>query len=136
MEVMTFKLTIEAGTEAMSDGFDIARALRTAADDIEKRTTAGETLVSTSADIQDADSPGVPVGTWVVAEDSDSEQDEKYREAARKLHHKDGECEIDDGAIVSLSDDGGAYVAAWVWVYDSDAGIEEEEEEDVTAISR
>lgn len=39
----------------------------------------------------------------------------KYREAASKLS-KDGELEIDDGAVVSMGDDPGAYVMAWVWV--------------------
>lgn len=41
-----------------------------------------------------------------------------YREAARRLHAKDGEIEFDDSPTVSASNppDGGAYVAAWVWV--------------------
>lgn len=46
-----------------------------------------------------------------------------YRKAARELHQKDGTCEIDDGATVSMGDDPGAYVQAWVWVPDDDAGI-------------
>lgn len=46
--------------------------------------------------------------------------DEQYREAAKNLYHNDGECEIDDTAVVSVSEDGGAYVQAWVWVYDTD----------------
>lgn len=43
---------------------------------------------------------------------------EAYRAAARRLHHRDGECEVDEGATVSASNppDGGAYVKAWVWV--------------------
>jgi hypothetical protein len=41
----------------------------------------------------------------------------RYREAAEKLS-KDGELEIDSGAIVSMGDDPGAYVMAWVWVPD------------------
>lgn len=40
-----------------------------------------------------------------------------YRARAFDEHHRDGECEIDDGAVVSLSEDGGAYVQSWVWVY-------------------
>lgn len=47
----------------------------------------------------------------------------KYREQAHKEHNKDGECEVDTNGIVSVSDDGGAYVMAWVWVYDKDAGV-------------
>jgi hypothetical protein len=42
--------------------------------------------------------------------------DEELRQLARKQHGRDGECEIDDGAVVSRGDDAGAYVAAWVWV--------------------
>lgn len=42
---------------------------------------------------------------------------------ARKLYHREGELEIDDGAVVSRADgnpSGGAYVQAWVWVPDED----------------
>lgn len=47
--------------------------------------------------------------------------DQMFRDAARRLHHRDGECEIDDmpdqPAPVSRHNDGdGAYVQAWVWV--------------------
>jgi hypothetical protein len=48
-----------------------------------------------------------------------------YRAQAREEYHREGEVEIDDNAVVSVSDDGGAYVSAWVWVYD-----EEDETED------
>lgn len=41
-----------------------------------------------------------------------------YIEQAQKEYGREGECEIDDDACVSQSDDGGAYVQAWVWVYD------------------
>ena len=34
---------------------------------------------------------------------------------AKDQWHKDGECEIDDDAVVSTSKEG-AYVQAWVWV--------------------
>lgn len=46
-----------------------------------------------------------------------------YREAARRLHAKDGEIEFDDSPTVSASHppDGGAYVKAWVWVPAEDA---------------
>ena len=40
-----------------------------------------------------------------------------YIEAARDVHQREGACEIDDNAVVSYSDDGGAYVQAWIWVY-------------------
>jgi len=40
-----------------------------------------------------------------------------YQEAARKQYNRDGEIEIDeDVAVVSIGDDEGAYVEAWVWV--------------------
>jgi hypothetical protein len=44
----------------------------------------------------------------------------QYRAAARRDHHKDGECEVDENALISKGEDGGAYVQAWVWVDDSD----------------
>ena len=52
----------------------------------------------------------------------DDEPDERasddwYVNEARKEYEREGECEIDDGATVSHSEDGGAYVAAWVWIY-------------------
>ncbi len=47
----------------------------------------------------------------------------RYREAAKSLHEVEGEVEIDSDAIVSISDDPGAYVQAWVWVSDEEAGI-------------
>lgn len=46
--------------------------------------------------------------------------EEAYRKAATKNHHVAGECEIDDGAVVSISADHGAYVQAWVWVDNDD----------------
>ena len=46
-----------------------------------------------------------------------------YREAAIDQYGNEGEVEIDDDAIVSLGDDDGAYVEAWVWVNKEEAGI-------------
>lgn len=46
--------------------------------------------------------------------------EEEYRAAAKRIRPKDGDIEIDSNANVSFSEDGGAYVQAWVWVYDSD----------------
>ena len=40
-----------------------------------------------------------------------------YRAAAAR-HHRDGELEIDPGAVVSKGDDPGAYVMAWLWIDD------------------
>lgn len=53
-----------------------------------------------------------------AVQECDSDPDDKkaeYRKIAKELQ-KDGELEIDDDAIVSISEDGGAYVQAWVWV--------------------
>lgn len=41
----------------------------------------------------------------------------------------DGTLEFDDDAVVSISDDGGAYVMSWSWVSNADAGIGPEEED-------
>lgn len=66
--------------------------------------------------------------------------DEQYfYDRAWDAYHRDGETEIDDGETVSLSDDDGAYVLAWIWVPDDrehepeDALDEDEEEYDRTA---
>jgi hypothetical protein len=40
----------------------------------------------------------------------------------------EGSVEVDDNALVSVSDDGGAYVQAWIWVSDEDAGVNSEED--------
>lgn len=46
----------------------------------------------------------------------------RYRAAAKRLHARDGEVEIDDNAkVCGPSPDGGRYVAAWVWVPDDEA---------------
>lgn len=67
-----------------------------------------------------------------IAEDADPDN-AKYRATAEEIHGHDGECEIDDGAVVSVSSDPGAYVMAWVWVYAKDAGLRHDcdEEDDV-----
>lgn len=48
---------------------------------------------------------------------------EAYRKAAKNLHVSGGTLEIDSNAIVSQSDDGGAYVQSWIWVDDDAAGV-------------
>ncbi|MGD1032699.1 MAG: hypothetical protein ABSA05_16340 [Opitutaceae bacterium] len=45
-----------------------------------------------------------------------------YQQGAESLA-RDGEVEVDDDAVVSMGDDGGAYVQAWLWVSDEAAGI-------------
>ncbi len=91
------------------------------------------------------------LGVIVTVEDNrpdetgDPEGDQRYREAAHKRYHRDGEIEIDlenpDSCRVSYShnhapnepcnipgsaDPEGAYVAAWVWVTAEDAEEEEQ----------
>ena len=43
----------------------------------------------------------------------------RYQEAA-SAYGQDGEIEVDDGAVVSLGEDPGAYVQAWLWIPDSE----------------
>ena len=45
---------------------------------------------------------------------------EAYRDHASEHLTDDGAVEIDDNALVSLGDDPGAYVMAWVWVDNAD----------------
>lgn len=70
-----------------------------------------------------------------VIEDNENPERETYVKTAKEMYHRDGETEIDDNARVSISDDGGAYVMAWVWVnegeLDRDVEFEAEEEEEV-----
>jgi len=52
-----------------------------------------------------------------------SEEDRKtWLEKARSDYGTDNGIEFDDDAVVSVSNDGGAYVAAWVWVADPEGG--------------
>ncbi len=44
--------------------------------------------------------------------------EERFRRWALEQWGGGGEIEIDDHAFVSMGEDGGAYVAAWVWVTD------------------
>lgn len=56
-----------------------------------------------------------------------------YFDAAKDQYHSEGEIEIDDDAVVSLSEDTdyesghrGAYVEAWVWVDNPELKIDED----------
>jgi len=64
-------------------------------------------------------SKGLTFASCTVAFQAKGRVEEAYVEAARDKQ-RDGELEIDSSAVVSLSDDQGAYVMAWVWVADSD----------------
>jgi len=49
----------------------------------------------------------------------------RFRDAAWEMYVHEGEIEIDDNAIVSMNEEGGAYVMAWVYVSGEDlAAIE------------
>lgn len=50
-------------------------------------------------------------GVWYRVPD-----DEEMRELAGQQYGREGECEIDDDAVISRGEDNGAYVQAWVWV--------------------
>lgn len=56
----------------------------------------------------------------VFAEDRTPEELAYVEKAKEKHIHDEGDMEVDDGAIVSDSEDG-AYVMAWTWVYDDEA---------------
>ena len=50
-----------------------------------------------------------------------------YQKGADSLARA-GEIEVDEGAAVSMGNDGGAYVQAWLWVTNEMAGIGDEED--------
>ena len=62
-------------------------------------------------------------------DESQSGRDEiaAYQRAADERYGRDGELEIDDGAVVSRGDDAGAYVLGWRWVTDREAGLKADE---------
>jgi len=55
--------------------------------------------------------------------DTRAELKARYVDYAQDNLEQEGEIEFDDDAEVSLSDDGGAYVQAWVWVPAGGAGM-------------
>jgi hypothetical protein len=89
---------------------------------------AGETQLAT----QIANGELVPTFSTMLAHEAKRQEArlKPYADAAREQYHRDGSIEIDEYsggfAIVSESDDPGAYVMAWVWVDDADAGITRE----------
>jgi hypothetical protein len=52
------------------------------------------------------------------------ETDEKYFQTAREKLTKEGSLEFDDDAVVSISEEKGAYVECWIWIDDETAGID------------
>ena len=55
---------------------------------------------------------------------SDEPGHKAYRDAVQT---EEGVLECDDLAVVSISDDGGAYVQTWTWVPDEAAGIDRDQ---------
>jgi hypothetical protein len=51
-------------------------------------------------------------------------------EQAQSEYGRDGECEIDDGAVCSRGADNGLYVQAWVWIADDELDEDDEEEQE------
>ncbi len=56
---------------------------------------------------------------------SEAVRNAQFIAAARSLYSDEGTLEFDDIPVVSISPDGGAYIAAWVWVCDADADAKE-----------
>jgi hypothetical protein len=50
-----------------------------------------------------------------------------YAEKAKELFEREGSCEVDENPLVSISDDKGAYVMAWLWVSDGDLDLPDED---------
>lgn len=78
-----------------------------------------------SRELIDVDAPAQPLeferalavlGSSVADADVENDMNDSWRSAAEGQHGCDGEVEIDHDAIVSISEDGGAYVQAWVYV--------------------
>jgi hypothetical protein len=69
---------------------------------------------------------------WIA--DAHRPENDQWVEAAKEKHQDEGDVEVDEqsdgSALISISDDGGAYVLAWVWVYNDEAGLQEPEDED------
>ena len=53
--------------------------------------------------------------------------DQEYRTLAHEKYTDYGKLEVDENAVVSRSEDSGAYVAAWVWVCDPRSELADEE---------
>jgi len=70
---------------------------------------------------------GLSVGECLNAFSARHTPPEKAYVAAALKHQRDGELEIDSNAVVSLGDDPGSYVQAWIWVKALEAGVEEGE---------
>ena len=59
---------------------------------------------------------------------SDKAAGNVYLVAAQENYAQEGSLEFDDNAVVSISEDGGAYVMGWLWIDDKEAGVDREKE--------
>lgn len=48
--------------------------------------------------------------------DSDTDRKKEYRALAKQVYHSEGDLEFDNDMIVSISEDGGAYVQCWKYI--------------------
>jgi hypothetical protein len=53
---------------------------------------------------------------FIAEHDANQETYSEAIQAARDEHHRDGEVELDDEVLLSVGDDPGIYVSAWVWI--------------------
>jgi hypothetical protein len=53
---------------------------------------------------------------FIAEHDANQETYADTIQAARDEHHRDGEVELDDEVLLSVGDDPGIYVSAWVWI--------------------
>lgn len=53
-------------------------------------------------------------------------RNERILELAKEQHQRDGECEIDDNAVISEGGENGTYVQSWVWVDFADTDLDKD----------
>ena len=82
------------------------------------------TIESTARTLAEAAKSGVYSDEQIQAlvkavEEADEDNDGKkaeYRTLAKQMYDTEGDLEFDEGSIVSISEDGGAYVQCWKYV--------------------
>jgi len=78
---------------------------------------------------------GIAANIWqfvdaATAEAGDIDRNNSIIGLARSQYHEEGQCEIDDDAIISDAGDNGACVSAWVWVSFAGTPLDKEAEEE------
>lgn len=82
------------------------------------------TIETTARTLAEAAKAGIYTDEMINAlvkavEEADEDKDgrkARFRIAAKLLHEEEGSLEFDEGSIVSVSEDGGAYVQCWKYV--------------------